>query len=67
MSKTESISQLKAKLNSIYTFADEKLNSFHKEQGESLNSRQVLNDFLVGLGHDIDKLTETLKEEYELI
>lgn len=55
--------QMKNKLNLIQISIEEKLNSFHKDFGETLNSRQILNDFIVKINLEFDELVKNLSQE----
>lgn len=55
----------KASINLIQISVEEKLNEFHKKHGETLNSRQVLNDFIFNINLEFDKLIQDLDSEYD--
>ncbi len=55
----------KATISLIQVSVEEKLNEFHKKNGETLNSRQILNDFIFSINLEFDKLIKDLDSEYE--
>ena len=55
----------KSQLNLIRISIEEKLNEFHKKNGESLNSRSILNDFIVQINLEFDELNKNLADEYD--
>lgn len=55
----------KAQINLAQISVEEKLNEFHKKNGETLNSRQILNDFIVKMNLEFDELIKNLEAEYE--
>lgn len=53
----------KSQINLIQVAVEEKLNEFHKKNGESLNSREILNQFIQSINFDFDKLIKDLEED----
>jgi len=53
---------MKNKLNLIQISLEEKLNEAHKQCGETLNSRQILNDFIVKMNLDFEQLIKDLQD-----
>jgi hypothetical protein len=56
---------MKNKLDLIQISLEEKLNDMHKSIGETLNSRQILNDFLFKMNLEFEELKKALEEEYK--
>ncbi len=54
----------KAQISLIQISVEEKLNEFHKKNGETLNSRQVLNDFICKMNLEFDDLIKNLETEF---
>ena len=55
----------KTTLALIAVEVEEKINAFHKERGETMNSRQILQDFIFAIHIDFDRLAKSLDEELE--
>jgi hypothetical protein len=54
---------IKNKLSLIQIATEEKLNEFHKQMGETLNSRQILNEFIFKMNLEFDQLVKDLSEQ----
>jgi len=57
--------QKKSAIDLIQIAMEEKLQDFHKKNGETLNSRQILNDFIFKMNLEFEELKKELGEEYE--
>lgn len=56
--------QQKSTLDLIQVSLEEKLQAFHKKYGETLNSRQILNDFIFKMNMNFEDLKKELEDEY---
>ena len=54
----------KAQISLIQISLEEKLNEFHKKNGETLNSREILNDFICKMNLEFDELVKNLETEF---
>lgn len=54
----------KAQINLIQISVEEKLNEFHKKNGETLNSREILNDFIQRINLEFNELVQNLETEF---
>lgn len=54
---------LKAKFHKAQAQFEEKLNSIHEQLGESLNSRQIFNDFLKKVDLEVEELIFNLEND----
>lgn len=54
----------KAQISLIQISVEEKLNEFHKKNGETLNSREILNDFIFKMNLEFDELIKNLETEF---
>jgi hypothetical protein len=54
----------KAQISLIQISVEEKLNEFHKKNGETLNSREILNDFIFKMNLEFDELVKNLETEF---
>ena len=54
----------KAQINLIQISVEEKLNEFHKKNGETLNSREILNEFIFKMNSEFNELIKNLETEY---
>lgn len=57
--------QKKATIDLIQIAMEEKLQAFHQKNGETLNSRQILNDFIFKMNLEFEGLKKELGEEYD--
>lgn len=56
--------QQKSAIDLIQVALEEKLQEFHKKNGETLNSRQILNDFILNIDLAFEDLKKELEDEY---
>jgi hypothetical protein len=54
----------KAQISLIQISVEEKLNDFHKKNGETLNSMEILNDFIFKMNLEFDELIKNLETNY---
>lgn len=54
----------KAQINLIQISIEEKLNEFHKKNGETLNSREILNEFIFKMNSEFNELIKNLETEF---
>jgi hypothetical protein len=55
---------MKNKINLLQISLEEKLNEIHKQESETLNSRQILNDFIFKMNLEFEELIKNLEDEY---
>jgi len=53
----------KAQISLIQISVEEKLNEFHKKNGETLNSGGILNDFIFNINLQFNELVKNLETE----